>query len=81
VRDSLISWQQDGRVCVAEFFPPRALALLEEWKVEFRDDFGPPEQWLVKVGRAVSGGDWASVWVLRQHLPPGFPVSDKHLDS
>ena len=77
--DSIIGWQYNGRVCVAEFFPPAAFEKYEQWRREHQSEFGPDDEWIVNLGRAAGGGDWASVWVPQQHLPPDFPVADKHL--
>ena len=77
--ESIIGWQYKGRVCVAEFFPPGAVEQYEQWKAEHLRQFGPPDEWIVNLGRAAGGGDWASVWVPHQHLPLDFRVVEKHL--
>jgi hypothetical protein len=77
--DQMVGWQREGLVCVAAFDPPGAVGRYERWKAAHLNDFGSPDEWIVNLGRAVGGGDFASVWVPRQHLPPEFPISDKHI--
>jgi hypothetical protein len=54
--------RRDGLICVAEFFPPDALAELDRWKADHRDRLGPVEEWRIDVGRS-STGDFARVWI------------------
>ena len=77
--EHIVGWQHERRVCVASFGSPDPVGSFKEWKAEHRDDFGPSAKWIVNFGRITGGGTWTSVWVLRQHLPPDFAISDKHL--
>ena len=61
--ESIIGWQYKGRVCVAEFFPPGAVEQYEQWKAEHLRQFGPPDEWIVNLGRVefprFAGQGWA----------------------
>jgi hypothetical protein len=69
----LVGYQHDARVCVAVFMPPNAGAQLEAWRKRNADPYGPREDWVINIGRA-EGGDFASVWVPKRHLPADFPI-------
>lgn len=72
----MVGRQREGHVCVAAFEPPGAVPKFDQWKAVHGAGFGPPDDWIVDVGRAAGGGDFVAVWVSREHLPPDFPVSE-----
>ncbi len=78
--ETLVWWPWHGRVCVATFDPPGAVARFKEWREHHSERFGPIGEWQVDVGRGLGGGNFVAVWVLRGHLPDDFPISDKTLD-
>ena len=61
------------RICVASFDPPDAGQHFEAWKLENLDRYGPSDDWLISIGRHISGHDFVAVWVLEKHAqpPPG----------
>jgi hypothetical protein len=73
---TLVGFERDGTVCVAVFMPPDASAQLDVWREGVRDEFGPPDEWIINRGRA-DGGDFISVWVPEGHLPSSFPVGKR----
>jgi hypothetical protein len=57
-----IGEHRDGRICVAEFFPPEASTQLGRWKAKYAERLGPIDDWVIDVGRS-RDGDFTRVWI------------------
>src|SRR4051794_19019596 len=56
----MIGWQRRGHVCAAVFDPPQAGEQARRWRDEHAEEYGPLDDWIMSLGRAAAGGDWAS---------------------